>query len=74
MTGVGEQDRTAARPPDAAEPKGRDRVGRVLKWVGGVSAVLSLVFALVLATELVTDSSSGCSRTSRPRATASCCA
>jgi hypothetical protein len=35
--------------------KERDGVGRLLKWVGAASAVLGLVFALVRATEMVTD-------------------
>jgi hypothetical protein len=55
MTRVDEEGGTAVRPPDAAEPKDRDHVSRVLKWVGGVAAVLLLILALVQVTERVTD-------------------
>ena len=55
MTRAGEERETASRTVDGAQPKDRDRVGRLLKWVGAASAVLGLVFALVRATEMVTD-------------------
>ena len=55
MTRAGEDRETASRTVDGVQPKDRDRVGRLLKWVGAASAVLGLVFALVRATEMVTD-------------------
>jgi len=39
--------------PDDQGP--RDRVSRLLKWVGGVTAILSLVFAVQQAIQLVSD-------------------
>lgn len=33
----------------------RDRFSRLMKWVGGVAAILSLIFALHQATQLVSD-------------------
>ncbi|HEX6631590.1 MAG TPA: hypothetical protein VF048_10875, partial [Gemmatimonadaceae bacterium] len=48
------QRRTVSTDP-ASEPPRRDHWARVLKWVGGATAVLSLVFALQRAWQMVAD-------------------
>lgn len=45
---------TTSADPVSAPPR-RDRVATVLKWVGGVTAVLSLVFALQRAVQMVSE-------------------
>ena len=51
----GEETRPAGRSIAPDDHKPSDRLSRLLKWVGGITAILSLIFAVHQALQLVSD-------------------